>query len=67
MKTFILLLLTLGLLTSTVQATDYFVSTNGLNTNNGLTLTSAWRNISKALKTGGMPNGTAARPTRSIR
>jgi len=60
MKTLFSFLLALGLLASAVQATDYFVATNGLDGNNGLTLTSAWRTISKALKSGGMPNGTVA-------
>ena len=62
MKTLASLVLTLGLLTSAVQATDYFVATNGLDTNNGLTLTGAWRTLRRSLRTlptpVGMPNGT---------
>jgi hypothetical protein len=64
MKPRLALLFVLAFLTCAGHATDYFVSTNGNDSNNGLTLTGAWRTLRKALRLnlGGMSNGTVAIP-----
>jgi hypothetical protein len=41
-------------------ATDYYVAITGNDSADGLTVTTAWRTLSKALRSGGMPNGTIA-------